>query len=96
MSRARRIGFELLPQSADEHPEILDLISLCRAPYLAQQMPMGQHLSGVGDEMAKQLELFGRELDLLASAADVPPDQIDRQIAGYKDRQLALDLETVT
>jgi hypothetical protein len=49
--RTGGVGFELLPQTSDEHPEILDLIAVRWPPNLAQQMPMRQHLSGVGDQM---------------------------------------------
>jgi len=35
VSRTGRIGFDLLPQPADEHPKILHFLGLCRAPHLA-------------------------------------------------------------
>src|ERR1700760_3515626 len=71
MSRAGRVGFELLPQSTDKHPQILHLFGLRRAPDLAQKMAMGQHLAGVHNEMAQQVEFLGGELNLPASARDV-------------------------
>jgi hypothetical protein len=35
VSRTGRIGFDLLPQPANEHPKILHFLGLCRAPHLA-------------------------------------------------------------
>src|SRR6266478_7869295 len=61
VGRPRRVGLQLLPQPANKDPEILDLLGLRRPPYLAQQLAVRQHLTGVGDEMAQQLELLGRE-----------------------------------
>ena len=47
-------------------------------------MAVGQHLAGMHDEMAQQVEFLGRQLDLLAAAGDVAADQIDRQVADTK------------
>ena len=53
MLRARRVVFKLLAQTADEHPEVLNLLGVRRPPDLPQQMAMRLHLSGVGHEMAQ-------------------------------------------
>ena len=76
VGRPGRIGFELLPQSADEHPEVLYLFGLCRTPDLAQQLAMRQHLAGMGHEMAEELEFLRRPLDLAAAASHVPAHKI--------------------
>jgi hypothetical protein len=68
MSWSRRVGFELSPQRTDENPKILDLVSVGRTPNLAEQLSVRQDLTGMGDQMAKQLELLGRQLDLVAGA----------------------------
>src|SRR5262249_13863179 len=49
--RPGRVRFELVAQAADKAPKILHLIGLRRAPDLAQQMAMGQHLASMHDEM---------------------------------------------
>src|SRR4051812_9222013 len=95
MLRARRVVLEFLAKTADEHPEVLNLLGMRRSPDLPQQIAMRQHLSGMGHEMPQQLELLRRQLYLMAGAADMAADQIDRQIARRKDRQLALRLEPV-
>jgi len=58
----------------------------------AQQMAMGEHLSGVHDEVPQQIEFFWRQLDLPAASGDTTPHKIDREIARNKDRQLSLCL----
>src|SRR4051794_18049688 len=95
MLRARRVVLEFLAKTADEHPEVLNLLGMRRSPDLPQQIAMRQHLSGMGHEMPQQLELFWRELDLLTGATDMPADEIDRQIIRNEDGQLALRLESV-
>jgi hypothetical protein len=57
---------------------------------------MGQHLAGVHDEMAQQVEFLRGQLYLLAAAQDVAADQIDRQVARNKNRQFPLRLEGAT
>src|SRR5690348_14903847 len=52
MGRAGRVELELLPQPANEDPQILHLFALRRAPDLPEQMPVGQYLAGMHDEMA--------------------------------------------
>ena len=56
MGRAGRIGFQLLPQTADEYPKVLHLLGLRRSPDFAQQLAMRHHLAGMRHEMAEQLE----------------------------------------
>src|SRR4051794_31948958 len=86
MGRAGRIGFELLPQPADEHAQILHLFRLRRTPDFAQQMSVGQYLAGMADEHAEEIELLWRQFDLLTAASDVPAYQIHGQITGCESR----------
>ena len=59
MGRTGRIGFELLPKAPDEHAQVLHVIAVRGSPYLAEKVPVGQHLAGMGHEMAQQLEFLG-------------------------------------
>src|SRR5205085_12316185 len=95
MGWAGRIGFELLPQPADEDAQILHLLRLRRPPNLTQQLAMGQHLASMRHQMAQQLEFFWGELDRFTGAGDQPARQIDRQVAGDEYRRLALGLESM-
>ena len=70
-------GSSLCRKPADEYAQILHLVGLGRPPYLAQQLAMGQHLAGMHDEMAQQVELLRRQFDLVAAARDLPAHQID-------------------
>src|SRR5579863_345449 len=95
MSRPRRVRLELLPEPADENPQILHFVRLRRPPDFAQQVFVGQHLAGMRDKMAEQLELLWREFYLGAGAGDVAADQIDREVARDEHRQFALRLKAV-
>ncbi len=77
MCRPGRIGFEFLPQSANEDPQILDFIHMRRAPHLAQQLAMRHDLAGMRDEVAQQFELLWRQLDLDAVAGHAPAHEVD-------------------
>src|SRR3954454_16331731 len=96
MGRAGRIGFELLPQPADEHAQVLHFFRLRRTPDFAQQISVSQYLAGMADEHAEEIELLWRQFDLLSAASDVPAYQIYGQITGCESRQFALRLESMS
>ncbi len=52
--RLRRIGLELLTQVAHIYPHIVAIFRMRRTPDLAQNLPMSQHLPGVGNQEAQQ------------------------------------------
>ena len=58
VGRPGRVGFELVAQSTDEDPQILNLLGLRRTPPHAQQMAMGQDLAGMHYEMTHQVEFL--------------------------------------
>src|SRR5271169_6485328 len=53
MRRTGRVGFELLPQPADKHSKVLYVLSVCRAPDLAQQLAVGQDFAGMDHQVAQ-------------------------------------------
>jgi hypothetical protein len=65
--RSRGVNLDLLSQVADEHSQILRLFNIIAAPHGAQQLPMGEHLPGVLNQVNKQLILLRSQADLFSA-----------------------------
>jgi len=89
--RTFRVGFDLLPELAHIDPQILRIGQF--VPQLLEQEAVGQHLAGMLHQHAQQLVFLRREFYLLVADLDDAAHQVDGQLAGSKQRALAMDLQ---
>ena len=69
VARPRRIGFDLAAQRAHVDAQVLRRFDMRRAPHLAQQLAMRQHLAAVARERGQQLVFDRRQMDVLRRRA---------------------------
>lgn len=60
---AGRIFFELLPQVPHVYPQIMAVFHRVGAPYLAQQLALGDHFALMGQQCGQQAEFNGRQME---------------------------------
>ena len=69
VARTRGIGFELLAQRTEQHAQMLRLVDGMRSPDGLQDGAVGQDATGMLRQEHQQLELLGRQANLLVAAA---------------------------
>lgn len=86
-------GLDLLAKLSDIDAQILHVGF--SAPHLAHQHPVGQYLTGMGNQQAQNVVFLRRKFNFRPVHAYDPPHQIDRQVAVLEDGLLALLLQPV-
>ena len=79
--RADRVRFDLPPEVADVHAEILLRVTLRVAPHRPEQLPMRERLARMRDERAKEQPLGRREMEQFARAFDPSLLEVDANVA---------------
>ena len=78
---AGRDRVELHPQVPDRHPQEVDVGVVARAPDRREDLPMGDELPGVLDEIGEQAELGRRQADVVAAQPRSMIVEVDDQVA---------------
>jgi hypothetical protein len=68
------------PQVPDRHPEKVDIDVVAGTPHRAEDLPVGDQLSGMLDHVGEQAELGRREPDLLAGQPGAMVVEIDDEV----------------
>jgi len=89
--RLFRVGLDLLAQRADVDAKVLHVS--VRPPDLAQDHVVCQHLAGMRHQQAQQFILARRKFNLVVAHHHNASNQVHAQVAGAKDRRLALLLQ---
>src|SRR4051794_25161370 len=77
VARASRVVSQFAPEPGDVHVEGLRGTPPVGVPHLAHDLLTGDDLAGVAYEDAKQVELLGRELQLLVAHPGAPGFGVD-------------------
>src|SRR5215471_6855844 len=88
ITRLRWIGLELLTELTHEHTQVMRVGGL-GAPHIAQELAMRNDASGIADEDGQKTKGDWREMNLVASAKDLPFGQIDAKLSDREERFLA-------
>ncbi len=76
-----RISFQLLTEVTHVDAQVVAAFHIGRSPDLPQQLAVGQHLAGFGDQCRQQPKLDGRDVDRLAVTHHLSMLQIHGHIA---------------
>jgi hypothetical protein len=66
-----------------------DILILCRAPKLVNQLIVRSYCSGMSGEKLQKIVFGCRKFDFLVPNEYLPPVEIELQIAGLKDVRFA-------
>src|ERR1700722_1061620 len=80
--RVLRIGLDLLPQLVDEDAQVFGFVAIIGAPHGLQEPPVRLRFSGVRNQLAEQLEFFGRELHGVSSNGHGALFEINGEVFG--------------
>ena len=80
----RRITFELLPQPAYRHAEIIDLPFLSGPPCDAQQMSVREHAPWMPRKLGEHRIFLGGQMDFLPVTEDCSPEEINRHAVDFE------------
>ena len=86
-ARLRRVVAQLLPQLADEDPQVVGVPLVRLAPDGAQQLLVRDDAPGMHRQVAQQLELLARQVHRLAGDADGVARLVDHQLAHLDHRR---------
>jgi len=86
MLRLCRVYLQLLPKVPHINPEIVTLLGVGRAPYIAKQLLVRDHSPDIRNQNRKQSVLYGCEMNLGASAANNSFKSIDFNFTKSKNR----------
>ena len=87
------IGFDFLPQFANEDSQVLEVFSLLAGPDLLEQLVVRHDKADMRCQDMQQAILFSGQSDLAFVERHRSSDEIDRQRTGYDDRILGCALE---
>ena len=76
---------ELPSDAADPDPQVLQVVSILRAPDLGQELAVEDDLAGVGRQVLEQQPLRPAQLDQLAVAAHHPALEVDLDVTDPDD-----------
>src|SRR5580704_12853991 len=84
IARVIGIRLDLLSNLGDQRPELLWTVRRTLAPHRDQDLPMRQHPVGMTGEIDEQLELLGREPDLVDTNQHPASVEVDDQPASIE------------
>jgi hypothetical protein len=80
-----RIPFKFLPQATNIDTHVVLLFWMSGAPYLPHQVPVRQHLAGVGQHHGEQAVLDLRQVNVLSGTPNGVSRDIDLNLAEAMD-----------
>src|SRR5574337_1262707 len=86
VARMARVWLNLLPQLVDEDAQVLCFIAVIGPPHRLKQPPVRERFALMGDQMAEQLKLLGRQTNRASSHSYFSSFEINCKVRRNKRR----------
>ena len=84
IARLGGLGFNLLAELIDEHPQIDHLVAVVRFPHRLQEAAMRNGRIGVGSQILQQMKLLAGQTDFVTTGNDPARGEVDLQAIGLE------------
>lgn len=75
------VDFQFVTQPAHIDPQVMTVGAMTRSPYLLQDLTLGEHPVGTGEQQGQETVFDGGQMHGFAGAADLAPRQIDDHLS---------------